>query len=91
MRTVLAAERDAALVVLSGDIVSGYAWNKSTRPFYEPLWRRVADLLEGPDGGPPYAAVLGAPALHSRTAPAAAAAALFVRRKRRRRRAPHGR
>lgn len=56
MRTVLRAEHDADLVVLSGDMVSGYAWDRS-QGWFQAAWRKVLQPLE--EAGIPYAAVLG--------------------------------
>ncbi len=53
---VLQAEPEARLVVFSGDMVSGYAWNGSPG-WYEALWRRLIQPTNA--AGIPYATTLG--------------------------------
>jgi len=58
MRTVLRREAPVDLVVLSGDMVSGFAWSRSLTPrWFETRWRHVTAPMER--AGVPYASVLG--------------------------------
>lgn len=56
LRNISAWEQDTDLIVISGDLVSGYAWDHS-QGWYAKLWRRIAEVLD--DTGLPYAAILG--------------------------------
>lgn len=56
LRNITALEIDADLIFLSGDMVSGYAWNHS-KGWYASLWARLATTLNAI--GKPYATILG--------------------------------
>ena len=56
LRTVLQHEKPD-LIVLTGDMVSGYAWDGITSPWFAPLYEKMTSVLEEFDI--PWAMTLG--------------------------------